>query len=518
MSGALLITGDPAGPSAATIRAATSDTGVALVEVSPDPAAIRRVLHDQIVDCTVAVVSAEIERPDAIARHVHHAGAATRLVVVADQVSHVRHRLAREPLSGTKWTVVPLHGPELPAAIRQAIGATRRTRQLRTTLDRFNGRLSLPRAIDPAEHRRLHLSDRFLRALIAATPDPVFALDLESRVVNWNQAAERTFRRSAHEAVGRRLETIVPPQVRGPLRAAVDRAMAGAPRVVCEIAMPGSDRMIVVLTVPVIDGDRQIAVLCVGRDVTMRRTIERLYARERELNELGRRKDEFLMILSHELRTPLNAILGWVSMIRQNAVDPAKMSHALEVIERNAQAQMRLVGDLVEIARIVTGKLTLQLATIDPATCVSAAVGALEPSADAKGIRLLVAFDPAEGLVVADPGRVQQIVRNLLSNAIKFTPSGGIVQVRLERTPSHVHLVISDTGPGIPSDFLPSVFERFRQGDAVAARGEGEGLGLGLAITRHLVELHKGTMTAENNNSGGATFRVTLPVMPVGSA
>ncbi|HEY6190617.1 MAG TPA: PAS domain S-box protein [Pyrinomonadaceae bacterium] len=232
-----------------------------------------------------------------------------------------------------------------------------------------------------------------------------------------------------------------------------------------------------------------------------------------ELREANRLKDEFLSTVSHELRTPLTAILGWAHLLRTGQLDEQHSTNALETIERNARAQSQLIDDLLDVSRITSGNLRLDVRQIEPASFIESAIEALRPAAEAKGVRILKVMDTGVVTVAGDPARLQQIVWNLLSNAIKFTPRGGRVQVRLERINSHIEIVVSDTGIGIKPEFLPHVFERFRQADQKTTRQHG-GLGLGLAIVRHLVELHGGTVEAESPGEGqGSTFIIKLPVV-----
>ncbi|MBC7933101.1 MAG: PAS domain S-box protein [Rubrivivax sp.] len=234
-----------------------------------------------------------------------------------------------------------------------------------------------------------------------------------------------------------------------------------------------------------------------------------------ELREANRLKDEFLATVSHELRTPLTAILGWAHLLRAGQVDEKNVVGALETIERNARAQSQLIDDLLDVSRIITGKLRLDVRQIDPGSFIESAIEALRPAAEAKDVRIQKVMDTGVVSVAGDPARLQQVVWNLLSNAIKFTPKGGRVQVRLERINSHIEIAVSDTGAGIKPEFLPHVFERFRQADQKTTREHG-GLGLGLAIVRHLVELHGGTVQADSPGEGqGATFVVNLPIVPV---
>jgi signal transduction histidine kinase/DNA-binding response OmpR family regulator len=232
-----------------------------------------------------------------------------------------------------------------------------------------------------------------------------------------------------------------------------------------------------------------------------------------EAEAANRMKDEFLATLSHELRTPLTAILGWSHLLRSGKLPPETMGNAIETIERNARAQSQLIDDLLDVSRIITGKLRIDPRPIEPASIIEAAVNSVRPAAEAKDIELDLEIAYATGLVLGDPGRLQQVAWNLLSNAIKFTNAGGRVGVSLSRANSHVEIVISDTGQGIGADFLPHVFDRFRQADGTTTRTHG-GLGLGLAIVQHLVELHGGTISAASPGDGqGATFTVQLPLL-----
>jgi signal transduction histidine kinase/ActR/RegA family two-component response regulator len=225
----------------------------------------------------------------------------------------------------------------------------------------------------------------------------------------------------------------------------------------------------------------------------------------------GRAKDEFLATLSHELRTPLNALVGWLWWLRKGDLDEARQARALETIERNTQALAQLIEDLLDVSRIITGKLRLKTRSVLPAALMEAAVEAIRPAANAKSIALVTTLDPEAGPVLADPDRLQQVMWNLLSNAIKFTPEKGRVVVTVGRRGTDVELQVADSGKGITAELLPYVFDRFRQSE-VAVRAP-LGLGLGLSIVRHLVEVHGGRIRATSPGEGlGATFTLTLPV------
>ena len=261
---------------------------------------------------------------------------------------------------------------------------------------------------------------------------------------------------------------------------------------------------------PVFDDDGSIA----GTLVVCTETTARMRA-QRAAELASRAKDDFLATASHELRTPLNAILGWARMLQSGTLANADFLRAINSIERNARAQVRLIEDILDGSRIITGNLHLEIRPLDLTALVQAALDAVRPAADAKRIALTVEIDPAASRVVGDPDRLQQVVWNLANNAIKFTPKDGEVDVSLQREGTEVELTVRDTGEGIAADFLPHVFERFRQAEGSTTRRHG-GLGLGLALVRHLVEAHGGTVHAASDGQGrGATFSVRLPVQAV---
>ena len=250
---------------------------------------------------------------------------------------------------------------------------------------------------------------------------------------------------------------------------------------------------------------------------------DELLRKERHAREAAeaadRSKDEFMAVLSHELRTPLNAVYGWARMLQSGELrDDAAIARAKDAIVRNADAQVRLIDDLLDLSRITTGKMRLDTRRVDMPAVLLGALDAVRPAADAKAIRIRTSIDSDIGSVHGDPARLQQVVWNLLMNAVKFTPSGGDVHLQLQRANSHLRIVISDTGQGIAPAMLPHVFERFRQADSSSTRAHG-GLGLGLALVKHLVQLHGGTVTAHSDGDGrGATFTVTLPIVTAAPA
>src|ERR1051325_1338624 len=260
--------------------------------------------------------------------------------------------------------------------------------------------------------------------------------------------------------------------------------------------------------------DRLVVNDCILVQIRQRNQYEdEILHAKRAAEEANLAKDEFLAVVSHELRTPLTAILGWARMLKAGELDESNSLRAVEIIERNAESQTQLIEDLLDFSRIISGKLRLEVRRVELASIIESAIDVVRPAADARGIDLQVVLDPAAGAVSGDPERLQQVLWNLLSNAIKFTPKGGRVEIRLARISSSVEITISDTGQGISAEFLPYVFERFRQADHTTTRRYG-GLGLGMAITKHILELHGGTIRAESAGEGhGATFILRLPVI-----
>jgi PAS domain S-box-containing protein len=270
----------------------------------------------------------------------------------------------------------------------------------------------------------------------------------------------------------------------------------------------------------VYEEDGREVIQCNIRDITDRKQAEKertlllaaAQSARAEADSANGVKDEFLATLSHELRTPLTSILGWSHLLTNGKLDEQQTTRAIETIARNARAQGRLIDELLDVSRIMTGKLSLDLRPVKLAPLMQAVVDDVRPAADARSINLNATFNSDVGSILGDPDRLQQIVWNLLTNAIKFTPDGGDVQVRLERNDSHALITVNDSGQGIASELLPYIFERFRQADSSNTRSNG-GLGLGLSIVRQLVELHRGTVTAESSGeNAGTTFTVMLPL------
>jgi PAS domain S-box-containing protein len=388
------------------------------------------------------------------------------------------------------------------------------------------------------EHEEhLRQSEERFRLLVEGVSDyAIFMLDVDGRVATWNNGAARIKGYRAEEIVGRHFSTFYPQE-------AVDsgwpdhelRVAAAEGRFVDEgwrIRKDGS-RFWAQVTITALrdEGGRLRGFAKLTRDLTERKRAEALEANgaqreallesERSARMMAQRtarmKDEFLATLSHELRTPLNAILGWTQLLRsRGAPSAAEFQRGMEVVERNARAQVRLIDDLLDLSRILSGRFRLDVQEVALAEIVRGVLDSVEPAAQAKGIRLENVLDPRSVIVSGDAARLQQVFWNLLSNAVKFTPKGGRIQVLLQRVNSHIEFSVSDTGVGIPAEFLPHVFERFTQSDGSAHREHG-GLGLGLAIAKQLVDLHGGAIQAKSMGEGrGATFVVTLPLIILG--
>lgn len=385
------------------------------------------------------------------------------------------------------------------------------------------------------------LAPYWLSALIESAEDAIISKTLQGIITSWNKGAERVFGYTADEVIGKPITILIPPDHLDEEPAILARLRAGERMDHYEtVRLTKDGRQIdVSLTVSPIKGPNGqiIGASKIARDITGQRQArnaldeaykaaerargeaeqaaaekERLY---QQAEESSRLKEEFLATISHELRTPLSAVLGWTRMLRLGQLSEEDEAKALDTIERNARAQAQLIDDLLDVSRIVTGKLRMDVRPSDPNGFIDAAVEAVRPAAEAKGVRMQKVIDTGALSIPGDPVRLQQVVWNLLSNAIKFTPRGGRVQIRSERVNSHLEIVVSDTGQGISSDFLPHVFDRFRQADQKTSRQHG-GMGLGLAIVRHLVELHGGTVRATSEGVGeGATFTVMLPISPI---
>ncbi len=385
----------------------------------------------------------------------------------------------------------------------------------------FAGRLAeFVLASDITERRRaenaLRASEDRYRDLVDNSHELICTHDLDGRVISVNPWASRVLGYPQDSLIGLNIRDGLLPQYREQFDEYLRTVTTeGSARGVMKVrTATGEIRLWEYYNTLRTEGVATPIVRGMAHDVTERREALRREKEARlEAEAANRVKDEFLSTLSHELRTPLSAIIGWSDMLLQDEVPPEKQQHAIATIARNAHSQNQLINDLLEVSRIITGKLRLDFVACELQQVVEAATESIRPTAEAKGIRLQVLVEPHVGNVLGDRERLQQVVWNLLSNAVKFTKSGGFVQVKLQRINSHLEIEVTDSGAGIKPDFLPYAFDRFRQADGSTTRTY-SGLGLGLAIVRHLVELHGGTVSAESPGEGqGATFTVRLPLM-----
>ena len=374
----------------------------------------------------------------------------------------------------------------------------------------------------------LRESETQLRAILEGALDAVVGMDANGDVIDWNAQAEATFGYTRAEAVGRRLaELIIPSPLREAHYKGLERYFetGEAPilnrRVEVEAQRKDGSRVPIELAITVVKGWGFYRFNAFARDISDRRAADternRLLEEAREANRM---KDEFLAMLSHELRTPLSAIVGWAHMLRTGGLDEPTVARAIETIDRNAKVQNQLIEDILDVSRIVAGKFHLDMRSVDLVRIVEAAIDTVSPLAASRGVQLRQDLSAEIGPccpAIGDPDRLQQVVWNLLTNAIKFTPRGGVVTVEVRRQddPAEFEIVVRDTGQGISADFLPHIFERFRQA-GTGARRHG-GLGLGLSIVRHIVEMHGGTVMATSAGEGqGSVFTLRLPVVEVG--
>lgn len=393
---------------------------------------------------------------------------------------------------------------------------------------------SVNRAVRESRERRerkqvqeaLRQRDDLLQAIVEASPVAIITLNPQGEVISWNLAAEQIYGWSVQEVINRPLSI-----VSGDRQREFDRlfqqALENKTLSNYEFQHLGKNQELIEISIslaPLHNEEGNVCgVVMTAIDITARKRVEaerfNLLKREQtaraEAEAANRVKDEFLAVLSHELRTPLNSILGWITLIRRGKLNKVSFDQALEVIERNASLQTQLIEDLLDISRISRGKLSLKISSVNLIELIETTAETVRPAAEAKSIAMELDLDRGLGIIAGDGNRLQQIFWNLFSNAIKFTPNRGSVTIKLNQIEdSHAQIQVIDSGIGIEPHFLPYVFEYFRQADASTTRAQG-GLGLGLAISRHLVELHGGTINVESDGKEkGTTFTVILPIRP----
>ncbi|HEY1683281.1 MAG TPA: ATP-binding protein [Tepidisphaeraceae bacterium] len=375
------------------------------------------------------------------------------------------------------------------------------------------------------EQLRSHLA-----SVVESSDDAIISKTLDGIITTWNKGAERIFGYTADEILGKSILLLFPPERKNEEPQILGRIAAGEKIDHYETVRMRKDGTLLDISItvsPIRDSKGKIiGASKIARDITARKRIEAERERLLELERIARNeaerinlmKDEFLSTLSHELRTPLNAILGWAQVLRARTPSAEELAEGLAVIERSTRVQTQLIEDLLDMSRIASGKIRLDVQQVDLQDIIKTALASIRHGAEAKEIRLQAVLDPLAGPVMGDPSRLQQCFWNLLSNAIKFTQKGGRVQITLSRINSHVEVCVIDNGQGIKPDFLPHVFERFRQADSSTTRRHG-GLGLGLSIVKNLVELHGGIVRAKSAGEGqGATFCIELPLIVVPQA
>ncbi|HEU4890752.1 MAG TPA: PAS domain S-box protein [Vicinamibacterales bacterium] len=472
----------------------------------PEPEAVGRPLHD-VFNIINEATGQPVENPVSLVMKLGHmVGLANHTVMIARD--------------GTKRPIADSAAP------------------IRDAEDRMLGVVLVFRDITEERRAEEALAEQreWLETTLESIGDAVIATDVHGGVVFMNPVAEYLTGRTAAFARGRSFHEvfrIVSEQNRQVVEDPVGRVIAdggvvglGQPTLL--VAADGTERPIDESAAPIRNRDgRIIGVVLVFRDVSERRRVElerqaaagerdRLLDAERaaraDAERASRLKDEFVAMVSHELRTPLNAILGWTQLMTRGKNDAATVDRGLDIISRNTRLQAQLISDLLDISRIVSGKLQLEMQQVDLHRIATDAVETMRQEAVSKQVQLHQTLDPQAGTVAADPARLQQVLWNLLSNAVKFTPAGGRIDVILRRNGATAELLVADTGAGIRPEVLPHVFDRFHQADRSITRRFG-GLGLGLSIVKHLIELHGGNVVAESRGEGhGATFRISLPV------
>lgn len=365
----------------------------------------------------------------------------------------------------------------------------------------------------------------WLAAIIESAEDGIVSKTLDGIINSWNKGAERIFGYTADEVIGKPITILIPPEKHNEEPEILRKIRKGERIEHYESVRVRKDGSLISISLtisPIKDENGKIiGASKIIRDISERKqtelklqqALERAQKAQVEAEEASRLKDEFLATVSHELRTPLTSVMGWARMLKNGALDEKNSKKALETIDRNVTMQAQLIEDLLDISRIVSGKMHFDFQPVKVWEVVSAGVDAIKPIAEAKNIHIQMIIDSNTGSVYGDFERLQQVIWNLLSNAVKFTPEGGQIDVKLKKIGSNVEITVSDTGQGIKQEFLPQIFGRFTQADSSTTRGQG-GMGLGLAIVKSIVEFHGGSVSVVSEGEGkGATFTVSLPVL-----
>lgn len=364
-----------------------------------------------------------------------------------------------------------------------------------------------------------------MAALVESSNDAIISKTLDGMITSWNKGAERIFGYEEAEVIGKSVLILIPRDLHVEEPLILERIRKGE-RIehyeTVRVAKDGHYVDISLTVSPVKDSEGNvIGVSKIARDITARKEVEQSRqllleserAARKEAERVGRIKDEFLATLSHELRTPLNAIMGWTHLLQRKPGDFEMVGQATEVIDRNSRILTQLISDLLDMSRIISGKMRIELQPVHPAVVIESALDSARSMAEAKQIEIQTIVEAIDTHVYADPGRLQQMIWNLLSNSVKFTPTGGEITLILRKHVDQIEISISDSGIGIKSEFLPHIFEKFSQQDATMTRKHG-GLGIGLALVKELAELHGGTVRATSAGEGkGSTFSIFLPII-----
>ncbi len=397
------------------------------------------------------------------------------------------------------------------------------------TISVFSGALHSARRRAEDNARSVIEQQSRYRNIVETASEGIWIIDGQARTTFVNPRLAEMFGYAQDEMLGREPYEFTFEEEQQAARERISNRMSGDKRPLdFRYRRKDGSELLATVSTSILSGTKGefVGLLSLVTDNTERKRAEaeraELLEREQRLRELAetanRLKDEFLTTISHELRTPLNAIIGWTDMLGRGQFDPSIVAHATEVIHRNARAQAQLVEDMLDVSRIISGKFQLDVRHVELMPIVDATIDVVRPMAEAKHIKIEKEFDVSTGEVSGDATRLQQIMWNLLSNAIKFTPEGGLVKVRVGQVNSQAEITVTDTGQGISAEFLPYVFERFRQADSSYTRKH-SGLGLGLAIVRHLVELHGGTVAAESAGEGqGSSFTIRIPLAVINAA
>jgi PAS domain S-box-containing protein len=468
------------------------------------------------IEPAVVLIGPAIPNALAVARRIRSVWPLGQMLFVADasQLEKLQRELRHALMIGSNWSLIEISDPRLPQKIQKAVYVSQQRMRLRTTLDRANLTLAAPKPVDSIQYRRMAISEHYLANLLEQSQDAILSLDTRNTVLYWNTSAERLFQQRASSVYGTHVTEL--PFWSLALDSSLERIHAGVQTLTAETKcpLPGGHLDLEVLMSRVHDNTGcLVGTLLVLRDISPHnRMLEVERARRREAERTSQMKDEFLAVLSHELRTPLSAVIGRTQLLKIRHRDEPDLLSSLNVIERNAKLQAKLIEDLLDSSLVVAGKLNLELQLVPIRQLVEAAIESVRAAAEHKQIALSEVFHPVAGVVHGDPHRLQQVFINLLTNAVKFTPQGGYIEVALSQAGSRFEIAVSDNGVGIEQEYLPFVFDKFAQEDASITRRHG-GLGLGLSIAKHLVKLHGGDILAlSEGRNKGARFAVSLPV------